>query len=313
MTAPGSNITPQPGWWVRTDRIGTNASQYGWDAELSGPSQGFARGGYGWSSSATGLRSSLLVTRPITATITPTLNSVTGIAVTDTITATITPALLSSFAVTPVAFDTETDNFALGYNYTFNHTATAGAYVIVDVGFSNAGIPTDVLTPSVTYNGVTMTQLALIHAPSGLGGLARFGLAGAPSGTKTVAVTLSGGTGFGSDTAGICISYKNVVSVATTTTATDFAGTNKTYSDAITCTTGQMIANVICSWPSGGSGVGHLTQSGGTNRYNSVSASSNVAGVVNTATANTTFGADNTPFYNAPAYWASISTVLKPT
>lgn len=54
MTQPGSVIPPQPGWWVRTDRIGVNGSEYGWTAAIAGPAAGVASGGFGWASDGAG-------------------------------------------------------------------------------------------------------------------------------------------------------------------------------------------------------------------------------------------------------------------
>jgi hypothetical protein len=36
MTQPGSEITPQPGWWVRTDRVGVGSGNYGWASHAQG-------------------------------------------------------------------------------------------------------------------------------------------------------------------------------------------------------------------------------------------------------------------------------------
>jgi hypothetical protein len=49
VTAPGSVVAPQPGWWVRTERIGTASFNYGWSSTIATVS---ALGGssftYGW-------------------------------------------------------------------------------------------------------------------------------------------------------------------------------------------------------------------------------------------------------------------------
>lgn len=54
MTKPGYVNPPAPGWWVRTGRVGTNASGYDWESEVTGArdSMGTASGSYGWGGSA---------------------------------------------------------------------------------------------------------------------------------------------------------------------------------------------------------------------------------------------------------------------
>jgi hypothetical protein len=54
MTEPGSITPPQPGWWVRSNRIGVAASEYGWAATAAGiyAPQGAASSDYGWAATS---------------------------------------------------------------------------------------------------------------------------------------------------------------------------------------------------------------------------------------------------------------------
>lgn len=57
MTQPGFVAPTTPGWWVRTNRIGTNKTGYNWDITAVGgrDSLGRASGSYDWAGSAAGL------------------------------------------------------------------------------------------------------------------------------------------------------------------------------------------------------------------------------------------------------------------
>lgn len=56
MTEPGHIAPASPGWWVRTNRVGINASSYHWTTTIAGnrASQGAGTSAYGWAGAATG-------------------------------------------------------------------------------------------------------------------------------------------------------------------------------------------------------------------------------------------------------------------
>jgi hypothetical protein len=56
VTEPGYVAPAAPGWWVRTNRVGTTKTGYNWDTKVVGgrASRGRASGSYGWSGSASG-------------------------------------------------------------------------------------------------------------------------------------------------------------------------------------------------------------------------------------------------------------------
>lgn len=58
MTQPGHVAPAAPGWWVRTNRVGTAAYEYGFTFAVTGGRdyQGAATGTYGWVGSAAGRR-----------------------------------------------------------------------------------------------------------------------------------------------------------------------------------------------------------------------------------------------------------------
>lgn len=56
MTEPGAVEAPSPGWWVRTNRIGTDTISYGFIAYAEGltPARGDVDSDYAWAGSAVG-------------------------------------------------------------------------------------------------------------------------------------------------------------------------------------------------------------------------------------------------------------------
>lgn len=55
MTKPGSIVPPSPGWWVRSDHVGTTQGAYGWSGAAAGvrSPQGHTSGTYGWAGTNT--------------------------------------------------------------------------------------------------------------------------------------------------------------------------------------------------------------------------------------------------------------------
>ena len=157
------------------------------------------------------------------------------------------------------------DAVGVGYNgesvasFTFNHTAAAGAYVIVDVvnWGDNYYVPANQVS-TVTYNGVAMTKLAEVGMANvvGYGRLARYGLANAPGGTRSVAVTFPGATTY--VTAG-SVSYTGVASVGDTQIT---YGTSTAIAQNVVCGNAQRIVQAFGCM----SATQVLTPGGGTNR-----------------------------------------------
>ena len=251
MTQPGSLIAPQPGWWVRSENVGVNLDgEYGWVATASGGflPVGHGSGTYGWSSDASG------------STTHPTV----------------------SFDAVGAGSGANIYTGVLSWT----HTATAGAYVIVDI-VNASGAP----VVSVVYGSATMSLIGT----TGSGALSRYGLAQVPGGAQTVTVSFSGGSFIGQATS---ISYLNVGAVGTSAAAT---GTTS-MSQSATCATGQFIVQSL--------GIPALNAttvvSGGTDRYAASSGAGSLE--ITDSTASTTFtgsaGGGNT--------WYSLVNVLVP-
>lgn len=192
----------------------------------------------------------------------------------------------------PVAYDATGVGWpptTLASSFTYAHTATAGAYVVVDIAVDRTAT-----VSTITYNGVAMTSLgsAACAGFSGNATIFRYGLANVPGGAKTVAGTLSTGSLWGTSCS---VSYMNVVSVGSAQTTSGSSAP----SQAVTCLPGQVIVESIMI-PQSTLG----TPSGGTNRYNASNANLSLA--VSDATASTTFSTSSSGHT-----WAAIATVLK--
>jgi hypothetical protein len=199
-----------------------------------------------------------------------------------------------SYSISPT-FDAAGSGFAgTIQNFTFNHTAATGAYVIVDVCTSGATVST------CTYGGTAMTQLGSVVISSFYGStLTRYGLAGVVGGTKTVSIGLSAVT----DVTAGSVSYLNVGTVGGLRTVSGDSST--TPAQTVTCTPGQTIVQSL-----GGDSASSLwTPTGGTSRYNN---GDNVSGtydadlvISDSTTSPTTFSVSN-----LGNNWAGISNVL---
>ena len=203
------------------------------------------------------------------------------------------------------------DATGVGYNgasvasFTYNHTGTAGAYLIVDIvnWGDNYYYPAGDVS-AVTYNGSPMTLISTIglaNAP-GAGRLMRYGMANIPGGTRAVSVTFPSATL--RVTSG-SVSYTNVASVGTTYQA---YGSSGSIAHNVVCGPAQRIVQAFGSRQ----GQTALSVSGGTNRgvganfttpwyYAQLS--------ISDATATTNFTASATSTDN----WASLATVLNST
>jgi hypothetical protein len=166
-----------------------------------------------------------------------------------------------------------------GTSMTWTHTNAGTADVFVSaVCFGN-------VTVTATCGGTAMTSVGSVNNNniSSNGSTQIFRLAGVSAGAKTIVVTFSGSvTGY----AGSSVSYAGVssVSAATTTFGTGFGP-----SHAATISTGLLIVQVFGGIAASAMSLGTL--SGGTNRCNNISGTSNARTSISDATANATFTA----------------------
>jgi hypothetical protein len=207
--------------------------------------------------------------------------------------------VLSALMTMIPVFDSASNNVA-GFgstSLTISHTATAGAYAIVDIGSDQA-----IGLTGVTYDGKTMAKIA--SAWSSGPTMERYAVANVPSGAKNVVASWSGGAG--PFVAGSCETYLNVGAVQSAQTSFTPAGSATVHSDTVTCPNTTLAVEVVGGVAGAGSFVG-LTMTGGTNRYNV--SNNNSSMVVNDARGTTTFTATN-GLTSGPIDWVTISNVL---
>lgn len=147
---------------------------------------------------------------------------------------------------------------ALGGGYTRNttastvsgswtHNATAGAAVIVAVGVNGTpGTSPGSFTRTATYDGVPMTSLGTLtpsdNGSNSYGWLEFFGILNAPGGSKTVAISVTGGSPSYYNVEANSVSYNNVVAFGTLINGQHTAGSSLS-SGAIT--TSPLAASMI--------------------------------------------------------------------
>lgn len=194
---------------------------------------------------------------------------------------------------TPVAFD----NVGVGHfggsattNYSYNHSATGGAFVIVDIVVDRAAS-----VSSVTYGGVAMVPMTSAFFAGAVGNAAvyRYYLANVAVGTKSVAIVL----GSGAWCASCSYSYLNVASFTYATTSASSIALSQ---GASTTVPG---AKVLQSF--GCPTYALTTPTGGTVRFNN---GSHAYLLTQEASASTTFGAAS----SLAQAWGGIETVLLP-
>lgn len=179
----------------------------------------------------------------------------------------------------------------------WSHTATAGAYVIVDVVvFHNRTIS------GITYGGSAMTLLGTQNVNNDVnsGVQWKYGRASVAGGAQTVSITFSSST----NAAGNSLSYTGVSSVGSASTAfgTTFSAA---FTQNVTCSAGQRIVHafgVNSGFDSAISGI-----SGGTNRSNVGTVNTRIS--ISDATATTTFSATAGP---GTIVWSGVAVVLSP-
>jgi hypothetical protein len=137
----------------------------------------------------------------------------------------------------------------------WSHTVTSsGSNLALVVGVGVGARPDDGLTLSVTYNSVPMTSAGLMHAnDTDHGFVQMFCLAAPATGTHTVAVSLSGGTG---DLVGGSISFTGVNQTTPCTNTVTAYSYSTSVSVAVTSTAGDMVVDAVGT----GTGVSGSTQ-----------------------------------------------------
>lgn len=177
MTQPGSILYPQPGWWVRSNRVGVNTNLgFGWASNAVGLMNptGQSTGGYGWSGVAHGIK-------------TPPSFQAVG------------PA--SASGTSPVTFtDTAPTGTTCTLIWVSNASSSATPTISASFGSTSATLvgTIQVAAPS---SHVFITCYQVLWVPLG----------GSPSGSKTVTFTGSGSAANVVNTA----HYKGVSSVGT--------------------------------------------------------------------------------------------------
>jgi hypothetical protein len=171
---------------------------------------------------------------------------------------TVTPTFSASATVsapaTPTFDKVATGMATTGSSFAWSDSATAGTTVLALVVVTNSANTIS----SVKYgaSGPTMTLVGSVPLDNVAadGTLALFELASAPGATTSIVVTLSAS----STVSGCSISYSGVSSIGTPTTAFGDPGAAGTLSQALTCSSGQIILQAF-----GSLGLATTTTTGG--------------------------------------------------
>lgn len=203
------------------------------------------------------------------------------------------------------------------------HSAVGGLTNVVLAFFdvsNNMTADTGPATLSVTYGGVAMTpvpgsQLNYSHPATGIyGNCAVFYLFNPPTGSQTVAYTIStSATGFLFAT-GNTVSYTNVASLGTLATNSGTASTSApTLSlSSVPCAANGKVAMMFGSVGGGGTGV--LASFNQTQRYINNTASTGVYAIIGDAggTSTESFTASQTLPSGATSSWVAVGVPLNP-
>lgn len=198
---------------------------------------------------------------------------------------------LSTAAPSGVYYDNVGTGFAAnGTSGSWSHTATAGAYVIVDICVDRASAT---LTPP-TYDGNAMTLLGTANFPgaSGIATLYRYGIANVAGGTKTISFSVSANAWL----AGGSISILGADAISA---STPVAGGSSSPTQGASCQPGQLIVQSFAAR----SVLGTVT--GGANVHDGQSNFSTVG--ISISDRPTTFNASVTG-----ADWGGLVTVFGP-
>lgn len=177
----------------------------------------------------------------------------------------------------------------------WSHTCSGSNRLLV-VGVAVGALTDTGITTGVTYNGVSMTSLTLVHSNNQTGGYVQmFYMIAPPTGANTVAVTVS--TSVDAITAG-SVSFTGVNQTTPLTNTNTNFGNGTTASVAVTTNSGDMIIDAICT------GTGFGTGSTQTNRWNRFNDSTTGAGVAAQSTA--TGSGSVTMGYDVTSDWWGI-------
>ena len=181
-----------------------------------------------------------------------------------------TPVITGTATKLVISFDaaayypTAINSYPNATSLSWTHTATAGAYVIVDVVTDRVGIT------SVKYggsNGTAMTQALSVNlGDDGVGTsgtYARFVLANVVGGAQTVYVTFPATAIW---TAAGSVSYTNVVSSFSTASPVTLPASNTTLNQTVTYPASGMIVNALAAISNRGNPL--TSSSGGNLRVN---------------------------------------------
>ncbi len=133
---------------------------------------------------------------------------------------------------------------------TFNHTCTGSNLALVVCAKMDGASPSTFSAPTVTYNGVSMTQVTNFAGDSVTGRITTFVLAAPATGTHSVVITQ--GTTKGTFLSGISVSYAGVDQVTPTDTNTNSVNGS---SGTLTATASTTINNDWGIYFAGGEGT----------------------------------------------------------
>jgi hypothetical protein len=205
------------------------------------------------------------------------------------------PGMCTQPYAPPPSFDAtgvgETSVGGASSSFSFSHTATAGAYVLLAFVNASNEAPSNIL-----YGGSAMSSLGSVanNNVAADGSLYLYGLAGVTGGAKTVSGSFAAATNYAANT----VSYLHVASVGAVVTQSGSSASPSTGST--TCPAGQMIVAAI------GSAQEPLTPTGGTLRFNGSSGFTAFTSLaISDASATTTFSATMT---SGP--WSTVTVIL---
>lgn len=294
MTAPGTPVIPQPGWWVRTDHVGVNTTA-----------------GFGWAVTLIGGPGPALI-------VTPTISASLHKTAVGRVAATTAPSM-SATGVIKTGFDA-VGTFAYVDNQTGisqttsgSHTASGGIHNVV-IAFVNTTVKngTQSANVSVTYGGTTMTAVpgGSINYRADNGhyeDVFAFYLFNPPSGAKTVTYS------FGLDSTldqlfATCntVSYKGVSSLGTPASSSNPSSASASLS-SVTCPANGMVTAMVGTALATGAAISAFNQ---TQRFNQGTAGQGTYALIGDAGGAST--ESFTATLNSATHWGALAVPLSP-
>lgn len=253
MTAPGSIIPPNPGWWVRKDRIGVAEPTYGWAGVATGLRNPLATGSgtVSWAGAATGVApivpmwGALGSGQPGTLTTSFAFNGPNAVA--------------GDTVIAYIAVDRPTQLSAVTYNGAGMRALGKATILSGDANSADSGSFYAFATQITSGN----------------------------AGIKSIAGSLGPGAAWMDAQA---VSYKNVSAIGFPLTT---QGVGSSVSQAVTCPLFTMISQAFVAFSATGSGTMSFTSlSGGTNRWLNTTGAAVPGLSINDTVATTTFAAN---------------------